>query len=253
MSLLAIVLILAAPVALLVSFLVFVFKTPTNSLTTGGLLGPTYSLAWQEPFSYEAKVYASLSPDVLSDMDHFFENAQLLWHIEPQSIGKRYPAFRNRVRVNIPSQLRSNPSHHQILYAHMFIQKAGQFNPHPDFSDAHLVSSKIPLVQWSNIASKIVDNKSLLEPNREQAWELLGTNCAAWAIVLENNVYSLNDIPSYLQVTYESSNTAMYNPPLLPNTFTKVQPKGQPVASLKDKQLSADVYQQFIDVELELS
>ncbi|KAJ2056518.1 hypothetical protein GGI17_006152 [Coemansia sp. S146] len=91
----------------------------------------------------------------------------------------------------------------------MFIQKAGQFNPHPDFSDPHLISSRIPLVQWSVSTSKLVDTK-LVIPDEERAWELLGINSAAWAIVIENNVYSSNDIPSYLQVTYGSKDTATY-------------------------------------------
>ncbi|KAJ2751945.1 hypothetical protein GGI19_004150 [Coemansia pectinata] len=224
----------------------------TVSLEVEGLSGPAYILAWQEPFAYEAKVYASLSPDFPSDMNLFFESAQLLWHIEPQPIGKKYPSFRNRVRVQIPSQLRFTPSLHQVLYAHIFIQKAGQFNPHPDFSDPHLISSRIPLVQWSVSTSKLVDTKLLVVPDEERAWELLGINSAAWAIVLENNVYSSNDIPSYLQVTYGSKDTATYNPPLLPNTFTKAQPKGKVLATIKDKQLTVEVYQQAIDVELEL-
>ncbi|KAJ2041525.1 hypothetical protein IW146_000288 [Coemansia sp. RSA 922] len=257
MSLLAIVLILAVPVALLVVLLMYVFKTPTimqtSSLAVGGLPESVYSLAWQEPFAYEAKVYASLSPDFASDPNLFVESAQLLWHIEPQPVGKKYPTLRSKVRVHIPSELRSSPSLHQVLYAHVFIQKAGQFSPHPNFSDPHLISSRIPLVQWNDITFKSKGFKIYLKSDKERKWELLGINRASWAIVLENNMYSSNNIPSYLQVTNGSSDTATYNPPLLPNTFTKGQPKGKPLATLKDKLLAVNVYQQAIDVELELS
>ncbi|KAJ2862487.1 hypothetical protein GGH94_004241 [Coemansia aciculifera] len=127
----------------------------------------------------------------------------------------------------------------------MFIQKASQFNPHPDFSDPHLISSKIPLVHWTGTTSKLVDTKSLEAPNEEHSLELVGVNSASWVIVLENNIYSSSDIPSYLQFTHGFANTGTYNLPFLPNTFIKGNPEGKP--------LSVDVNQQVIEVELELS
>ncbi|KAJ2810254.1 metalloprotease, partial [Coemansia furcata] len=234
-------------------------KTPTVTPAKG--LAPEqpqwlkYSLAWQEPFAYEAKVYASLS-QIIPNNASFFETAQLLWHIEPQQLTSRYPVFRSKVNVHIPSQLRSSPNSGHGLYAHMFVQKAGRFNPHPDITDPYLVSSRIPLVHWSNSASKLMDTESPVEPTEspvEPTEELLGVNSASWAIVLENHSYSWFAIPPYLQVTHGYSNTGTYNPALLPNTFTKGQPDEKPLVALKGKQLTADVYQSTIEVKLELS
>ncbi|KAJ1814490.1 ethionine resistance protein, partial [Coemansia sp. RSA 2675] len=118
-----------------------------------------YFLAWQEPFAYEAKVYASLSPNS-PNHESFFKTAQLLWHIEPQQLANRYPVFRSKVNVRIPSQLRFNPNPGQGLYAHIFVQQTGRFNPHPDFTDPYLVSSQIPLVRWSERTSKSLDTSS---------------------------------------------------------------------------------------------
>ncbi|KAJ2064965.1 hypothetical protein GGI17_000566 [Coemansia sp. S146] len=243
-------LILAVPVALLIMLLVLTFMTPTIApakvLAPGEYQELTYSLAWQKPFAYEAKVYAALNSSTLSDAS-FFKTAQLLWHIEPQQLANRYPIFRNKVNVHIPSQLRSSPSADRVLYAYMFVQKAGRFNPHPDFTDPYLVSRALPLVRWSNSASTLADTTSPVAP------KLLGMSSASWAIVLENHTYTRRNIPSYLRVTHGHSNTGVYSPPLLPNTFTKGRPEKKPLVALKDKQLVADVYQQTIDVDLELS
>ncbi|KAJ2098639.1 hypothetical protein GGI16_004223 [Coemansia sp. S142-1] len=249
-------LILAVPLALLVILLMLTFKTPTiapaKAYAPGEFYEPTYSLAWQEPFAYEAKVYAALGSSDLNDAS-FFETAQLLWHIEPQQLTNRYPSFRRKVNVHIPSQLRSSPSADHALYAYMFVQKAGRFTPHPDFTDPYLVSKKLLLVRWSNSTSTLVDTMSSAAPREESAPKLLGVSSAAWAIVLENHSYTWRNIPSYLKVAHGYSSTGIYSPPLLANTFTKGQPEEKPLTALKDKQLVADVYQQTIDVELELS
>ncbi|KAJ2060382.1 hypothetical protein GGI17_003755 [Coemansia sp. S146] len=255
-SLVLILLLLAVLAVLLVLLLVLTFKTPTIApakvLAPGEYQEPTYSLAWQEPFAYEAKVYAALNSSALSDAS-FFETAQLLWHIGPQRLANRYPVFRSKVNVHIPSQLRSNPSADRVLYAYIFVQKAGRFNPHPNFTDPYLVSWALPLVRWSNSTSTLADTTSSVVPSEEHAPKLLGVSSASWAIVLENHSYTWRDIPSYLQVTHGYSSTGVYNPALLANTFTKGLPEEKPLVALKDTQLVSDVYQQTIDVELELS
>ncbi|KAJ2072110.1 hypothetical protein GGH13_002910 [Coemansia sp. S155-1] len=255
-SLAAILLILAVPIFLLLVLLVLTFKTPTIAparvYAPGEFYEPTYSLTWQEPFAYEVKVYAALGSSDLNDAS-FFETAQLLWHIEPQQLTNRYPNFRRKVNVQIPSQLRSSPTADYALYAYMFIQQAGRFTPHPDFTDPYLVSRALPLVRWSNNISKRVDTMPPAAPSEEQAPKLLGVSSASWAIVLENHSYTRRNIPSYLKVTHGYSNTGVYSPPLLANMFTKGQPEEKPLTALKDKQPVADVYQQTIDVELELS
>ncbi|KAJ1818248.1 hypothetical protein LPJ60_004419 [Coemansia sp. RSA 2675] len=226
--------------------------TPAQATGPGKFGFGAYFLAWQEPFAYEAKVYASLSPNA-SNYESFFETAQLLWHIEPQQLANRYPVFRSKVNVRIPSQLRSNPNPGQGLYAHIFVQQTGRFNPHPDFTDPYLVSSQIPLVRWSRRTSKSLDTSLSDTPNEDLTPKLLGVDSASWAIVLENHVYSQLTVPFNLQITHGYSNTGTYNPLLLPNTFTNSQPKKKPLVALRGSQLVADVYQQTIDVDIELS
>ncbi|KAJ2690351.1 hypothetical protein IWW39_000750, partial [Coemansia spiralis] len=255
-SLLVLLIIFAVVAGLLGFLLVLTFKTPT--ITPAQATEPSkfefgaYFLAWQEPFAYEAKVYASLSPNS-SNHESFFKTAQLLWHIEPQQLANRYPVFRSKVNIRIPSQLRSNPNPGHGLYAHIFVQKAGRFNPHPDFMDPYLVSSQIPLVRWSERASKSLDTSSSDTPSEDLTPKLLGVDSASWAIVLENHVYSQLTVPFNLQITHGHSNTGTYNPLLLPNTFTNSQPKKKPLVALRGSQLVADVYQQTIDVDIELS
>ncbi|KAJ2031598.1 hypothetical protein IWW57_000637 [Coemansia sp. S610] len=255
-SLLVLLLIFAVVAGLLGFLLVLTFKTPTitpaQATEPGKFQFRAYFLAWQEPFAYEAKVYASLSPNA-SNHESFFETAQLLWHIEPQQLANRYPVFRSKVNVRIPSQLRSNPNPGQGLYAHIFVQQTGRFNPHPDFTDPYLVSSQIPLVRWSQRTSKSLDTSSSGIPSEDLTPKLLGVDSVSWAIILENHVYTQLTIPSNLQTTRGYSNTGTYNPLLLPNTFTNSRPKEKPLVALRDSQLVADVYQQTIDVDIELS
>ncbi|KAJ2694543.1 hypothetical protein H4218_005565, partial [Coemansia sp. IMI 209128] len=255
-SLLVLLIIFAVVAGLLGFLLVLTFKTPTitsaQATEPGKFQFRAYFLAWQEPFAYEAKVYASLSPNA-SNHESFFKTAQLLWHIEPQQLANRYPVFRSKVNIRIPSQLRSNPNPGQGLYAHIFVQQTGRFNPHPDFTDPYLVSSQIPLVRWSQRTSKSLDTSSSGIPSEDLTPKLLGVDSVSWAIILENHVYTQLTIPSNLQTTRGYSNTGTYNPLLLPNTFTNSQPKEKPLVALRDSQLVADVYQQTIDVDIELS
>ncbi|KAJ2742402.1 hypothetical protein GGI20_004518 [Coemansia sp. BCRC 34301] len=256
-SLLAILFILAIPVALLVFLLVLTFKpssiTPAKVLAPGERQDMTFRLAWQEPFVYEAKVYTSLGSK-FTNSKSFFETAQLVWHVKPQNIGNRYPVLRHKASVHIPGQLRSSPGTDKGLYAHMFIQQAGRFNPHPDLTDPYLALSAIPLVQWSDkYPSDSANTEASAAPSEQQELRLFGVSSASWAIVLENHTYSWFDIPSGLSITYEPSNAGTYIPPLLPNTFTKGLPEKKHLVALRNKQLAADVYQQTIDVELELA
>ncbi|KAJ2061198.1 hypothetical protein GGI17_003233 [Coemansia sp. S146] len=192
--------------------------------TPWGHYGDTHQLSWQEPFSYEAKVYAALSPgNPINVSSSFFETAQLLWHIHPQSIENRYPLLRHKAVVNISSLLWPSSDLDQRLYAYMFIQEVGQFGPHPNLSDPEL----IPELQYVSGAS--------------------------WAIVLENHAYPCHGTPNHVQRTSTPLLAGFYNPPLLRNDFTKSRPKIQLLATLKDKGLAADAYPPTIDVEFELA
>ncbi|KAJ1996786.1 hypothetical protein GGI04_005647, partial [Coemansia thaxteri] len=120
-------------------------SAPSASLVPGDLPESLLHSSWQAPFAYEAKVYASLDQHISNNSASFFERAQLLWHIEPQNIENTYPVFRRKVSADIPQSLRLGADSNQTLYAHVFMQRAGQFTPHPNMSDPLLVSSKAVL------------------------------------------------------------------------------------------------------------
>ncbi|KAJ2880079.1 hypothetical protein H4R27_004941 [Coemansia aciculifera] len=237
---------------ILLGSILYGFWSPS---TPWGHYGDTHQLSWQESFSYEAKVYASLSSDFpVNVSSSFFETAQLLWHIQPQSVENRYPLLRHKAVINVPSLLLSGSDLNQRLYAYMFIQEAGQFGPHPNLSDPRLVSSRIPIVQWKggcpSNSSDIIISATCIE---ERIPELQYVPGASWAIVLENHAYSSYNMPNHIPRTSTPLLAGFYNPPLLRNEFTKSRPKPQLLATLKDKGLAADVYPPTIDVELELA
>ncbi|KAJ2017649.1 hypothetical protein IW146_002620 [Coemansia sp. RSA 922] len=226
-----------------------------SSSMSGGHYGYTHELSWQEPFSYEAKVYASLSPDFpVNVSSSFFDTAQLLWHIQPQSVENRYPLLRHKAVVNVPSLHWSDPDLNQPLYAYIFIQEAGQFGPHPNMSDPRLVSSRIPIVQWEDVCpSKSSDIVISAACSEGRIPELKYEPGASWAIVLENHAYTWGNTPAHIPRASTPLLGRFYNPPLLRNDFTKSKPKSKPLTKLNDKGLATDEYPTTIDVEFELS
>ncbi|KAJ2258439.1 hypothetical protein GGI13_000612 [Coemansia sp. RSA 455] len=214
----------------------------------------THQLSWQESFSYEAKVYAALSPDYTVNGSSFFETAQLLWHIPPQSVENRYPLLRHKAVVNVPSRFLSGSNLDQRLYAYMFIQEAGQFGPHPNMSDPRLVSSRIPIVHWKGACpSNSPDIVTSTTRREERTPELQYVPGASWAIVLENHVYPWGDLPDHIPRISTSLLAGFYKPPLLRNDFTKNRPEIKSLATLNDRGLATDIYPLTVDVELELA
>ncbi|KAJ2013702.1 hypothetical protein H4S04_000206 [Coemansia sp. S16] len=214
----------------------------------------THQLSWQEPFSYEAKVYAALSPDNTVNGSSFFETAQLLWHIPPQSVENRYPLLRHKAVVNVPSRLLSGSDLDQRLFAYVFIQEAGQFGPHPNMSDPRLVSSRIPIARWKGACPSNSSDEDISATCREERTpELQYVSGASWAIVLENNAYPWGDLPDHIPRILTPLPAGLYNPPLSRNDFTKSRPEIKSLATLKDKGLATDEYPLTVDVELELA
>ncbi|KAJ2888427.1 hypothetical protein GGI21_006727, partial [Coemansia aciculifera] len=165
-----------------------------------------------------------------------------------------YPLFRQRVSVNVPSQLISEQNFSQGLNLRIFIQKAGQFTPHPNLSDTRLISSRIPLVKWKDVSlDEPVAVTSVPREKKAVVPELVCVTSASWAIVLENQAYNWLDVYGKSLAPFVPEGGGFYNPPLLRNEFTKSRPKVQPLAALKSEQSTSDVYPQTIDVDLELS
>ncbi|KAJ2253529.1 hypothetical protein GGI13_002648 [Coemansia sp. RSA 455] len=238
--------------ALLLGSILYGFWSPSMPW---GHYKDTHQLSWQEPFSYEAKVYASLSPSFpVNESSSFFETAQLLWHIPPQSVENRYPLLRHKAVVNVPNLLLSGSDLDQSLYAYMFIQEAGQFRPHPDMSDPRLVSSRIPIARWKGTCpSNSSDEDTSATCSEVRVPELQYVSGASWAIVLENHAYPWGDMPKHIPRASTPLLGIFYNPPLLRNDLTKRRPESKPLATLNDKGLAADEYPTTIDVEFELA
>ncbi|KAJ2075912.1 hypothetical protein GGI16_000657 [Coemansia sp. S142-1] len=217
--------------------------------------GDTHQLSWQEPFSYVAKVYASLSPSFpVNESSSFFETAQLLWHIPPQSVENRYPLLCHKAVVNVPSRLLSGSDLDQFLYAYMFIQEAGQFVPHPNMSDSRLVFSKIPIAWWKGACpSNSSDEDTSATCSEVCVPELQYASSTSWAIVLENHAYPWGDMPNHIRRASTPLLGIFYNPPLLRNNFTKSRPESKTLATLNDRGLATDEYPTTIDVEFELA
>ncbi|KAI8318276.1 NAD(P)-binding protein, partial [Martensiomyces pterosporus] len=93
-----------------------------------------YRRSWREPFEYDIKVYASQWATVTAhSAASFFKSAQLLWHVQPQSLDKKYPKYSTKVSVKIPeSMLNETIWSTSSIYAHVFIERSDQFTPHPN-------------------------------------------------------------------------------------------------------------------------
>ncbi|KAJ2011913.1 hypothetical protein GGI14_005995, partial [Coemansia sp. S680] len=236
---------------LLLGCIMYSFWSPS---APWGHYGDTHQLSWQEPFSYEAKVYAVLSPDNTVNGSSFFETAQLLWHIPPQSVENRYPLLRHKAVVNVPSRLLSGSDLDQSLYAYIFIQEAGLFGPHPNMSNPRLVSSRIPIARWKGACpsnSSYEDTSATCGEVRVP--ELQYVPGASWAVVIENHAYPWDDMPNHIPRILTPLPAGFYNPPLSRNDFTKSRPEIKSLATLNDKGLTTDLHPTTIDVELELA
>ncbi|ORX72884.1 hypothetical protein DL89DRAFT_265064 [Linderina pennispora] len=110
------------------TFMVFYFPTTNvpylHPVPPANETAELISLAWKEPFEYEAKVYVNNKP-------RSSRMPPKVWHIEPQSLANRYPVFEKRLGLNLTDT--------DTRFMCVFIQKAGQFTPHPNISDPHLV------------------------------------------------------------------------------------------------------------------
>ncbi|KAJ1723439.1 hypothetical protein LPJ61_005824, partial [Coemansia biformis] len=147
----AIVLAVAVPLALVGDILFSSLAAPyfVHYASVLGLRSDaTCRLSWKEPFEYEARVYASTQRNVLNGSADFFDTAQLLWHVKPVSIGERYPLHRTTAKVTLPREFMASHNSSLGMYAHLFVQRAGQFSPHPNTSDPLLAYS------WAQLAAQ---------------------------------------------------------------------------------------------------
>ncbi|ORX66735.1 hypothetical protein DL89DRAFT_259866 [Linderina pennispora] len=176
------------------TFMVFYFPTTNvpylHPVPPANETAEPISLAWKEPFEYEAKVYVNNKSCDSDSLETFFQNATEVWHIEPQSLANRYPVFEKRLSLNL-----TDTGHKSMC---VFIQKAGQFTPHPNISDPHLLVGE----RW--LTSTIGETTCYSD---DQKGKGIKAHCvskstfqvdtqAKWKIHLEDNVYRSDSLPN---------------------------------------------------------
>ncbi|KAI8321514.1 hypothetical protein GQ54DRAFT_297935 [Martensiomyces pterosporus] len=185
-----------------------------------------YHRSWREPFEYDIKVYASQTANATThNTTAFFESAQLLWHVEPQSLGKKYPKYSTKVSVKIPeSMLNETEWKTSSIYAHVFIQRSNQFTPHPNVTDPYLVYTSTDLVSTAVSPTHYTQPHSMLNGTsytpKKYNRIIMCRSPLAWDLVLEDHTYTSKALPKILRRLVsdnpdEESKTGTYNPPLI--------------------------------------
>ncbi|KAI8318672.1 hypothetical protein GQ54DRAFT_300020 [Martensiomyces pterosporus] len=184
-----------------------------------------YRRSWREPFEYDIKVYASQSDSIaVNNTTGFFESAQLLWHIQPQSLEEKYPKYSTKVNVKIPESIFDETNRRlKSLYAHVFIQSSDQFTPHPNISDPYLVYTSMELVRTAAGSTSNTQTHSMLNgtshsPGRKRT--TMHRSPLAWDLVLEDHTYTNEALPKVLRQSVrgypdKKSKARTYNPPLI--------------------------------------
>ncbi|KAJ1900933.1 ferroxidase fet3 [Kickxella alabastrina] len=262
-----IALIIVTPVALLRS-LVFKPSFSTSTLIPHDQPIPapgtdnTYYLSWQEPFNYEAAVYASTQKTIpQQNQAQFFDNSQLLWRVDSQNLENRYPTLRSRrVSVNIPTSVRTDRSRSRALYVHIFAQQAGKLAEQPDLTDPYMVHSVSELVSWESQFSTNKLSLTTIQVVSTDSSHLVAAPSVSWAMSVENHGYTEDNVPIHISKelalprSQALAQQKRYNPPMFVNGFTKNVPKQTKVstaAASADKKLPP-VYASAIEVDLEL-
>ncbi|KAJ2885747.1 hypothetical protein IWW38_005291, partial [Coemansia aciculifera] len=158
-----------------------------------------HDMAWQEPFEYEAAMYVSTMDAFLPESELFFNSSERVWHVGPESLARRRARFDSKLTIALTDAVRTQPD--TELYAILFVQKAGQMNPHPNTNDEYLVYARAKL---TSVRRRQVDNKHALlgessesREGRQQSNALLeagplvphGKTRLSWEIVLEDHKF----------------------------------------------------------------
>ncbi|KAJ1963706.1 Cleft lip and palate associated transmembrane protein 1 [Dipsacomyces acuminosporus] len=125
-----------------------------------------HRMSWREPFEYEASVYMSELDTFFPNTDEFFSNSQLVWRVGPQSLSQRHARFDTHLSIRLPETFRKTNG--TSLYAFLFIQKAGQSDPHPDLYDPNTVFAR---TQLTSIRPHVFDRKHALLGSKGESKE----------------------------------------------------------------------------------
>ncbi|KAJ1992074.1 hypothetical protein GGI25_004339 [Coemansia spiralis] len=218
-------------------------------------------MAWEQPFMYEAKVYISQLDSVPDDDGEFFDKAQMVWHIGPQNLENRYPLFRNSFTVNIPSSLyttkpsRYSFTHVKPLFMFIFIQRVGQFTPHPNLKDPYILVGMVPIIEWRP-QERITKRNGGAITTRIGDCTLFVQKSVNLALVLETHIFKPSHFPPYLlrannSRAEEPYNTDLYLPPLHSNTFTNNIAPMQPLEAAENKD-GITIYSPTFNIDMEI-
>ncbi|KAJ2559086.1 Cleft lip and palate transmembrane protein 1 like protein [Coemansia sp. RSA 1933] len=199
-------------------------KTASSSTVTHGL-------AWQEPFEYEASMYVTAAREA-SFGAGFFNASELVWKVGPQSISQRRIRLEKHLDIAIPDGMVTENGTN--LYAVLFVQKAGQSQPHPSTSDPYLA---VAHAQLTKARPRVIDKKHALLTDKssdtdhkrpfaddgddgsgdEGVWVPHSKTCLHWEIVLDDIEFPEWTIPQdilpYLKI---SKNKARRKQPYTP-------------------------------------
>ncbi|KAJ1943421.1 hypothetical protein GGF37_002657 [Kickxella alabastrina] len=222
----------------------FLVKTIVTTTDTGPT--PTgarvYRMHWQEQSTYEAKMYASTRLNYYENTTDFFETAQMLWHIEPQSLENKYPLLQHSAKVKIPASVYLDTEHDSTLYLHLFMQTAGQFTPHPNTTDSQMVTAIAAIAWWQNPNTT---RELVLDTSMEPQFDLIAATNVPWAIVLEDHAYKYSELPrhilyhQFLHIEWGRQFFTTYRPPLLLNQYTRNPADFIPVSILRSNKTAA--------------
>ncbi|KAJ2004259.1 Cleft lip and palate transmembrane protein 1 like protein [Coemansia thaxteri] len=176
-----------------------------------------HDMAWQEPFEYEAAMYVSTMESFFPHPELFFNNSERVWHVGPACLSQRRARVDKKLAIALPDAVRV--ANGTTLYAFLFVQKAGQMQPHPSLADEYAayaraaltsvrlrqVSQKHALLSVSSESKADSTQQELLE---NEAWIPHGKARLSWEIVLENHRFPEwsfpLDLAPYLRVSKHS-------------------------------------------------
>ncbi|KAJ2784542.1 hypothetical protein H4R18_001082 [Coemansia javaensis] len=221
----AIALIAAAHLATLGYVLVQILVTPYPSVLTAGRNETLCRPAWQEPFEYKARVYISPHKVVPENATEFFESAQLLWDVKPASIGDKYPVYREKkATFMVPREFLWKYDSSLVLHAHMFVQRADYFSPHPDTTDPLLMHTVVhAAAQGQLMGTGVPAGTQPDAPERVLGFSVNTVDKLSWVLSLEGHTYRQSRLPSF--VGKSSNGSCVYAPLLDVNVYTAAAPE----------------------------
>ncbi|KAJ2811478.1 Cleft lip and palate associated transmembrane protein 1, partial [Coemansia sp. 'formosensis'] len=227
-----------------------------------------HAMAWQEPFEYEAAMYVSTMESFLPQPEQFFDGSERIWHVGPESLSQRRAKFDTTINIVLPEAVRTKND--TVLYAFMFVQRAGKMNPHPDLNDELVAYARAAL---TSIRPREVERKHALlgessedKEDREMnnalleagPWVPHGKTRVSWEIVLEDHRFPEwsfpLDLAPYLRVSkYRGRKDRPYIPLLWENPIAARAKHWVPLTNQTRISQDMPLDAKAIDVDVSLS